>query len=127
MNQVLINTAIDSAEQQARIESTPNQPQITDNMSIETVVDRIAFLKAKVAEIREEEDALKAILIASGKSVVESTFFRCTVSDVAGRPVTDWQTIAMKFAPSRQLIKAHTKDGASYTQIRVFARKGGVK
>lgn len=124
MNQALITSATISAEEQVKIETLTNAPQV-DGTSLESIVDRLAYLKAKVAEIRTEEEALKALLSASGKSVVESTFYRCTISDVAGRPVTDWQSIAMKFAPSRQLIKAHTKAGEGYTQIRVFARKGG--
>lgn len=125
MNQAqLFNNALDSAEEQVAIETLVNKPELSHSATLEDVVDRLAYLKAKVAEIRKEEDALKAILSASGKSVVESKFYRCTISDISGKPTVDWQAIAMKFEPSRQLIRANTKIGESYTQIRVFARKG---
>jgi hypothetical protein len=35
----------------------------------------------------------------------------------------DWESIAMKFNPSRQLIRAYTSEGASYYQVRIYARK----
>lgn len=120
----LFNNALDSAEEQVALESITNAPAPADAQDLEGIVDRLAYLKAKVAEIRKEEDALKAILSASGKSVIESKFYRCAIVDVPGKATIDWQTIAMKFEPSRQLIRANTKAGEGYTQIRVAARKG---
>lgn len=86
-------------------------------------VDRLAQLKAQIAELRKLEDELKQVLIDSGESAVDGTGYRATISDCAGKEVVDWRTIAEKFNPSRQLIRAHTTQGERYFQIRVFGRK----
>jgi hypothetical protein len=87
-------------------------------------VDRLALIKAQLAELSAEEKALKESLAASGLESIEGTAHRAAVSHCDGRVMIDWQTIAAKFNPSRQLIAAHTSTGAPYTVIRVSARKG---
>jgi hypothetical protein len=87
-------------------------------------VDRLAALKAQIAELTLEEKALKETLTASGLETVDGTAHRVAISNCAGRVVTDWETVAAKFNPSRQLIAAHTSTGAPYTVVRVSARKG---
>jgi tRNA(Phe) wybutosine-synthesizing methylase Tyw3 len=87
-------------------------------------VDRLALIKAQMAELAAEEKALKESLAASGLDVIEGTAHRAAVSHCGGRVSIDWETIAAKFNPSRQLIAAHTSTGAPYTVIRVSARKG---
>lgn len=87
-------------------------------------VDRLALIKAQVAELTAEEKALKESLIASGLAAIEGTAHRAAVSQCAGRVIVDWETIAAKFNPSRQLIAAHTSTGAPYSVVRVSARKG---
>lgn len=86
-------------------------------------VDKLAEIKAQIAELRKHEEELKQILIDSGESAVDSVIYRATISDIQGKETTNWQEIAMKFNPSRQLIRAYTKRGENYFQIRVFARK----
>ena len=86
-------------------------------------VDRLAFIKAQIADLREEESKLKQVLIDSDESLVESAFYRCTIVACHGRPIVDWQAIAMKFNPSRQLISGNTTHGVDFVQIRVVARK----
>ena len=86
-------------------------------------VDRLALIKAQIADLTAEEKALKECLIAAGLPVIEGTAHRVAVSVCAGRVSTDWETIARKFDPSRQLITAHTSTGAPYPVVRVSARK----
>jgi hypothetical protein len=86
-------------------------------------VDRLAQLKAQIAELRKLEEELKQVLIDSGESAVDGTGHRATISDVQGKEVTNWQEIAMRFNPSRQLIRAYTKRGENYFMLRVFGRK----
>jgi hypothetical protein len=45
-----------------------------------------------------------------------------TIVNVTGRTVTDWQTIAQKLEPSRQLIQAHTTVSAGYVAVKLFSR-----
>jgi hypothetical protein len=86
-------------------------------------VDRLAQLKAQIAELREQEAELKEILIASGESAIDSVMYRATISDTKPRDKVDWESIAMKFNPSRQLIRAYTSEGEGYYQVRVYSRK----
>jgi len=86
-------------------------------------VDRLAFVKAKIADLRDEETKLKQVLIDSDESFVESDFFRCTIVACHGRPIVNWQAIAMKFNPSRQIISGNTTHGIDFVQVRVVARK----
>jgi tRNA(Phe) wybutosine-synthesizing methylase Tyw3 len=87
-------------------------------------VDRLALIKAQMAQLSAEEKQLKESLIASGLDAIDGTAHRAAVSHCAGRVSIDWETIAAKFSPSRQLIAAHTSTGAPYTVVRVSARKG---
>jgi hypothetical protein len=87
-------------------------------------VDRLALIKAQMAQLSAEEKQLKEALTASGLDAIDGTAHRAAVSHCAGRVSIDWETIAAKFTPSRQLIAAHTSTGAPYTVIRVSARKG---
>jgi hypothetical protein len=87
-------------------------------------VDRLALIKAQMAQLSAEEKALKESLSASGLDAIDGTAHRAAVSHCAGRVSIDWETIAAKFTPSRQLIAAHTSTGAPYTVVRVSARKG---
>lgn len=116
-------TQINAADTRVQeIRNITNPPQVVDT-EMWTIVDRLAYVKGQIAELREQERMLKEALIESGQSVIESTFWRATVSDLITRPVTDWQAVAMHFKPSRQLITAHTKEGEAYQQVRVVARK----
>ena len=85
-------------------------------------VDRLAQVKAEMSKLKREEEGLKKSLVDSGLEVIESDFFRAAVSTCANT-TTDWETIAMRFKPSAQLIRAHTKTGDAYHKVRVSARK----
>ena len=86
-------------------------------------VDRLAAVKAQIADLQKEETALKQVLIASGQDVIEGTTHRASVSLCEGRTVTDWHTVAMRLSPSRQLITAHTTVGDPYAVVRLSAHK----
>ena len=89
------------------------------------IVDRLAVVKSQIAELERLEKEYKQILIDSGESAVVGTDHRASVSYCDGREKTDWQTIAMRFNPSRQLITAHTTKGDAFHVVRVSARKKG--
>jgi hypothetical protein len=86
-------------------------------------VDRLALVKAQLANLKTEEDQLKAVLIEAGQAAIEGTQHRAAVSYCPGRDCTDWHAIADHFSPSRQLITAHTATGAAFYTVRVSARK----
>ena len=93
------------------------------NLIMSATVDRLAYIKAQIADLKLEEDKCKRTLIEGGDPAYESTMHRATVSECEGRETIDWAKIAQHFNPSRQLIRAHTTQGESYFQVRVFARK----
>jgi hypothetical protein len=86
-------------------------------------VDKLAQIKAQIADLRAQEDELKQLLIDSGLSAVDGTMHRATISEVTGKETTNWMAIAMKFNPSRQMIRAYTTPNEAYFSIRVFGRK----
>ena len=87
------------------------------------LVDTLAALKARIAALQAEEEALKGAIIALGVPILEGTGHRCAVSYCEGRVTTDWRTIAQRFSPSRQLIAAHTTQGEAYHTVRLSAHK----
>lgn len=89
------------------------------------LVDQLASVKAQLSDLKALEDQLKAALVESGQVAIDGSAHRATVSHCAGRESIDWQAIAARFNPSRQLITAHTSTGAPYDVVRVSARKGG--
>jgi hypothetical protein len=89
---------------------------------LQATVDDLALVKAQIANLKLQEDALKKILISSGLSAVDSELHRATISECAGKETTDWKSIALKFSPTRQLIRAHTSMGEGYFQVRVVSR-----
>jgi hypothetical protein len=88
------------------------------------LVDKYAALKAQQAEIADELAYIKDKLVEAGVSPIEGETHRASVSLTSGRVSIDWQSIAMKFEPSRQLITAHTKKSDDFYTIRISARKG---
>ena len=98
-------------------------PVAETSAALAAAVDRLAAVKATIANLTQEETALKAQLVDSGYDIVESMLFRASISACDGRLTTDWKSIAAHFKPSRQLITAHTSQGAAYHMVRVSARK----
>lgn len=93
---------------------------------LSATVDRLAFIKAQIADLKIKEDECKRILIDSGVSSAESSVHRATVVECAGKETINWAQIAQHFNPSRQLIRAHSSTGEKFFQIRVYARKTSV-
>tara|TARA_R110000868_G_scaffold342706_1_gene603611 strand:+ start:798 stop:1097 length:300 start_codon:yes stop_codon:yes gene_type:complete len=86
-------------------------------------VDRLATIKAQIADLKAEEDQVKAQLIEAGQAAIEGTQHRAAVSYCPGKDTTDWHAVADHFTPSRQLITAHTSTGGAFYTVRVSARK----
>lgn len=86
------------------------------------IVDDLGALKAKIADLKKQEDELKLALLASGYAKLEGKLYSVSVS--GGNPTSkiDWEAIALKLEPSRQLITAHTHEGTSPLSVRVYAR-----
>ncbi len=89
--------------------------------NIGNVVDRLAVLKAKIADLNIEKGHLEDELVKAGRGGHDGVLFHANVAifDVAK---IDWKAIALKCNPSRQLIVAHTAEPKEQVRITVTAR-----
>lgn len=92
-------------------------------IDLAAIVDRLGAVKGAIADLKDEEAALKQLLINSGEPIINGQLYRVTVSTVDSRPSIDWRSIAEKFNPSRQLVVANTSYDEPYNVVRVVARK----
>lgn len=92
------------------------------NIPLARVVDRLAELHQRRSDIDLETEQCKQLLIAAGVPVVHGSFHTATVSEVPGRTLIDWAAVARHYRPSVRRVAAHTRVGAPYHSVRVFAR-----
>ncbi len=71
-----------------------------------SAVNRIAELAATIAELGEEKSRLIAALKLSGEGTYEGSTHYVRVSEY-DRTTFDWEAIAKKLNPSRQLVTAY--------------------
>jgi hypothetical protein len=103
------------------VSADPMQPEAADLLG--ATVDRLADIKAQIAALKAEEDALKIDLTQSGATCIEGTQHRAAITYATTRTCIDWQSIARHLKPSRQLIKAHTTETEPFDTVRVSAKK----
>ena len=87
-------------------------------------VDELLAVKAEIARLQEREKDIRDMLVSTGEKSIDGILARASISYCPGREKIDWQTIAQKFEPSRQLITAHTTYSTPFHVVRVSARKG---
>lgn len=97
-------------------------PVVSPVTSLGAVVDRLGQLRAEMADLEQVEKQLRAALIESGQDKIIGKLYKAAVIQSLGRFSVDWQTIAERFNPSRQLIAAHTKQGAPFAAVRISSR-----
>lgn len=97
----------------------PPAPTAAEAMAAK--LDRLGAISAAMAAMKKEADTLRAELEDAKLDNIEGQLYRVNFAQCAGRTLTDWQSIAAKFKPSRQLIAAHTTTGAPSTRMTVKA------
>jgi transposase len=100
----------------------PTEPQ-TAAAAMADKVDTLGALKAIIADLTKHADQIRAELEDAGLAAIDGQHYSASFAQVAGRTITDWETIAQRFKPSAQLIRAHTKTGKPSTRLNVTARK----
>jgi hypothetical protein len=102
----------------------PAQPAaVTAAAAIAAQVDELGQLHAAIATMKKRYEEIRTDLESAGLSEIDGQHYRASFAQVAGRTLIDWETIAAKFKPSAQLIRAHTKTGKPSTRLNVTARK----
>jgi hypothetical protein len=99
----------------------PAAPTPTAAEAMAAKVDRLGAISAAMASMKREADTLRAELEDAGLSDIHGQLYRVNFAQCAGRTATDWEAIAAKFKPSRQLISAHTTTGKPSTRMTVKA------
>lgn len=83
-----------------------------------STIDQLGVIKAQLAELKAQEEALRAVLIEQGPGAYEGELFRVTVSE-SERATLDMAAVRAKL--SRQFIQANTTVTPVVT-VRVTAR-----
>lgn len=97
-------------------------PVVSPIPSAADAVDQLGFIRAQIADLQAIEKQLKETIESADMPKIEGRLYKAAVIHSAGRISIDWKAIAEHFSPSRQLIAAHTSQGASFFAIRVSAR-----
>jgi aspartate aminotransferase-like enzyme len=86
-------------------------------------VDELGALRAVIADLTKHADQIRAELEEAGLETIDGKNYSATITQCKGRTVTDWETIAKRFKPSAQLIRAYTKTGKPSSRLNITARK----
>ena len=102
----------------------PAEPAaVTAANALAAKVDELGALRAVIADLTKQADQIRTELEEAGLTAIDGRHYSASFAQVSGREVTDWQTIAQRFKPSAQLIRAYTKIGKPSTRLNVTARK----
>lgn len=102
----------------------PTQPAaVTAAAALAAKVDELGALRAVIADLQTQADKIRAEIEEAGLTAIDGQHYSATLTSVKGSTRIDWQTIAAKFKPSRQLIAAHTTTGKAATRLNLTARK----
>lgn len=106
---------------------TINQTQTTGSTTIAltpdlfALIDHAGALDQEIKTLTKQLETLKATIKAQGAGDHIGFLWSAKVVDIGPSDKTDWQTIAMRFAPSYQLIAAHTTQTKATQRIN-FAK-----
>ena len=100
----------------------PTEPQ-TAAAAMADKVDTLGALRAVIADLTQHADRIRTELEDAGLAAIDGQHYSASFAPVKGRTVTDWETIAQRFKPSAQLIRAYTKTGEGSTRMTVKARQ----
>lgn len=111
----------------ALIPARYNQPAepaaVTAAAALAAKVDELGALRSAIADLTTKADHIRAEIEEAGLTNIDGQHYSATLTSVKGSTRIDWQTIAAKFKPSRQLIAAHTTTGKAATRLNLTARK----
>ncbi len=87
--------------------------------SVDAMINEYGSIHAEITRLTKIKDQLSKDIKALGAGTYETPIYKGLVFPVKGRVDVDWETIAMKFNPSHQLITAHTKHGEPSLSLKV--------
>ncbi len=87
--------------------------------TIETLINEYGAVHAEITRLTKIKDQLSKDIKANGAGTYETAIYKGLVYSVSGKESIDWESIALKFNPSHQLITAHTKHGEPSLSLKV--------
>lgn len=104
--------------------TTTAAPVISLSPSIDLLVDELGQLEDQAAALEAQIDTIKTTIKSQGAGRYLGSRWQSLVSPVAESKRVNWQAVAEHFAPSHQLITAHTSTTPSTTKITTTLQKG---
>ena len=104
--------------------TTTTSPVINLDPSIDLLVDELGQLQDQAAALADQIDSLKTTIKAQGAGRYLGSRWQSLVVDVAEGKKTDWKAVAEHFAPSHQLITAHSSITPATSRITTTLQKG---
>jgi hypothetical protein len=102
----------------------PTEPAaVTAAAAMAAKVDELGALRSIIADLQTHADQIRTELEDAGLAAIDGQYYSASFAPVKGRTATDWRTIAQRFNPSAQLIRAHTTTGKPSTRLNITARK----
>jgi hypothetical protein len=93
--------------------------------NLKPMADEYARNKALIADLNKKQKTLKETFEEAGIESLEGDLFRVVLSDIDDAWGPDWEAIAKKLNPSRQMIAANQKcTKKAHIRISVYARTG---
>jgi len=87
--------------------------------SVQSIIDEYGSIDSEIKRLTKQKEALSVQIKESGAGRYTASIYEALVFDVKPRITVDWETIALKFNPSHQLITAHTKTGEASLSLKV--------
>ena len=103
---------------QTNTQPTTGNTSITLTPDLFALIDHAGALDQEIKALTKQLDKLKDTIKAQGAGDFSGFAWTAKVVEVKATDKTDWQTIALRFNPSHQLIAAHT------TQTKATKRIG---
>jgi hypothetical protein len=92
---------------------------ISLSLSVVALIDECGSIDAEIKRLTKQKEALSAQIKNEGVGRYSGCFYEGLVYASEGRVSIDWEAIALKLNPSRQLISAHTKQSAPITSLKL--------
>lgn len=87
--------------------------------SVQSIIDEYGSIDAEIKRLTKQKESLSVQIKESGAGRYTAAIYEALVYEVKPRVTVDWETIALKFNPSHQLITAHTKTGEPSLSLKV--------
>lgn len=91
-------------------------------LDLTAVVDEYAAVKAKIADLEEQSDTLKAILVASQERQLKGTAHKVSISWVCPKPAPDYKGIVEYLRVGPETLALFMVEKSPYPTVKLYGR-----